>query len=549
MVLVLLPGTGVQAATLSVNCDTGGNLQAKIQAASTGSTILVKGTCLGNFTITGKALTIKGNPTATLEGADTFRPLGINSPGKVVHLVGLTLTGGVAQFGAGILSLADGLTLDRVTVRDNLATSSSAPVTGGGIFAAGNLTLTESTVSGNRARSTNSGGEADGGGIATSGGDLTITDSKVTGNRATADLSAGDADAAGGGIFLSSGELTMKGTTVAANRVVASGPGPVSAIGGGIYSEFGPQTDSVNGSVITGNAATAIASAGHATAAGGGVHETFVHMTASTVSNNLATASGSSVLVQGGGLGAEGATFARSTVSGNRARGASTSSDANTQGGGIAADNMAITASTISRNTAVATTTGSAEANADGGGVRTSEVTITNSTVAFNKVAATSSGSALSSAHGGGLFAAANSSVVDSTIAGNAASASGSTPSAQGGGLSAAELNLEATIVANNSATTGPDCFGGPTSDGHNLVRKPVGCSFTKKPSDIVGQDPKLGALASNGGPTRTMAIAPASPARDAIPKAACAVATDQRGVPRPQGLKCDIGAYERKLP
>ena len=32
-----------------------------------------------------------------------------------------------------LLSLADGLTLDRVTVRDNLATSSSAPATGGGI--------------------------------------------------------------------------------------------------------------------------------------------------------------------------------------------------------------------------------------------------------------------------------------------------------------------------------------------------------------------------------------------------------------------------------
>ena len=545
---VLLPGTGAQAATLSVNCDTGGNLEARIQASSTGSTILVKGTCIGNFTIAGKALTIKGNPTATLDGDDAFRPLGINSPGKVVHLVGLTVTGGVAQFGAGIFSIADGLTLDRVTVKDNLATSSSAPATGGGIFAAGNLTLTDSTVSGNRARTTDGGGEANGGGIATTGGDLTITHSKVTGNRATADLSSGDSDAAGGGIFLSSGELTMKGTTVAANRVVASGPGPVSAIGGGVYTQFAPPTDSVNDSVITGNAATA-SSAGQATAAGGGIHDTRLHVTASTVSNNLAVASGSSVLVQGGGLGAEGVTLTRSTVSGNRARGASTSSDANTQGGGIAAEGVAITASTISRNTAVATTTGPTEANAEGGGVRSLQATVTNSTVAFNKATATSTGSAPASAAGGGLFATANSTVIASTIAGNALSASGSTASADGGGLWAAELDFEATIVANNTATTGPDCFGGPTSDGHNLVRKPVGCSFAKKSTDIVGQDPKLGALAKNGGPTRTMAIALGSPARNAIPQAACAVATDQRGTHRPQGPQCDMGAYERKVP
>jgi hypothetical protein len=36
--------------------------------------------------------------------------------------------------------------------------------------------------------------------------------------------------------------------------------------------------------------------------------------------------------------------------------------------------------------------------------------------------------------------------------------------------------------------------------------------------------------------------------ALDAIPQAACAVAKDQRGVKRPQGPACDIGAYERKI-
>jgi len=86
-------------------------------------------------------------------------------------------------------------------------------------------------------------------------------------------------------------------------------------------------------------------------------------------------------------------------------------------------------------------------------------------------------------------------------------------------------------------------------SDGHNLIQKPSAfCTLTKKPNDKINVDPKLGLLAHNGGPTETMAIAATSPALDAIPKAACAVAKDQRGVPRPQGPSCDIGAYERKI-
>lgn len=49
--------------------------------------------------------------------------------------------------------------------------------------------------------------------------------------------------------------------------------------------------------------------------------------------------------------------------------------------------------------------------------------------------------------------------------------------------------------------------------------------------------------LQDNGGPTHTVALAANSPAIDS--GAALCVDTDQRGVPRPQGFACDIGAYE----
>src|SRR5262249_24417405 len=48
-----------------------------------------------------------------------------------------------------------------------------------------------------------------------------------------------------------------------------------------------------------------------------------------------------------------------------------------------------------------------------------------------------------------------------------------------------------------------------------------------------------------NGGPTATHTLVTASPALDVSPADADCAPTDQRGVPRPQGPACDIGAVE----
>jgi hypothetical protein len=55
--------------------------------------------------------------------------------------------------------------------------------------------------------------------------------------------------------------------------------------------------------------------------------------------------------------------------------------------------------------------------------------------------------------------------------------------------------------------------------------------------------------LADNGGPAPTRLPAATSPLVDQIPKAACdagqSITTDERGVTRPYGSACDIGAVE----
>lgn len=54
--------------------------------------------------------------------------------------------------------------------------------------------------------------------------------------------------------------------------------------------------------------------------------------------------------------------------------------------------------------------------------------------------------------------------------------------------------------------------------------------------------------MGDNGGPTPTMLPQPGSPLLDMIPPASCSEPTDQRGITRPQGPACDIGAVEGEV-
>jgi nitrous oxidase accessory protein NosD len=119
--ILFVPAVG-SAATLSVTCGPGASLQNKIDSAPSGSTILVSGKCIGNFQITGKSLTLRGNPAATLDGNYGGTTLTVEAAGKSVRLERLTVTHGKAVSGGGITKTAGNLILNRVKVTTNEAT-------------------------------------------------------------------------------------------------------------------------------------------------------------------------------------------------------------------------------------------------------------------------------------------------------------------------------------------------------------------------------------------------------------------------------------------
>jgi len=175
-----------------------------------------------------------------------------------------------------------------------------------------------------------------------------------------------------------------------------------------------------------------------------------------------------------------------------------------------------------------------------------STVYIDNSTFTNNSYTGTNFG-------GGAIATGVNMTIIDSTIAGNSVSGTG----AAGGGIWVdTKLTIGGTILSTN---TGGNCAlstnpGTITDEGYNLADDAgTSCSFSSSNKDVIGQDPQLGPLANNGGPTQTMALPLSSPA---IGAGNCAltdasgntITTDQRGLARPDVANlefCDVGAFE----
>jgi hypothetical protein len=170
---------------------------------------------------------------------------------------------------------------------------------------------------------------------------------------------------------------------------------------------------------------------------------------------------------------------------------------------------------------------------------------------------------------GGGIFSLAEDgvadenvvSIINSTIAYNKAEEEPSCvefcTSGPGAGLRASTGTIEAagSIVAFNTETTSgkttnTNCALTSTatilSFGYNLETE-TDCGF-KSTGDLQSASPDFSSSSpqNNGGSTNTLAPEPASPAVDAIPTSfEFCEGLDQRGITRPQGAGCDIGAVE----
>jgi uncharacterized protein (TIGR03437 family) len=291
----------------------------------------------------------------------------------------------------------------------------------------------------------------------------------------------------GGGIH-NKGTMSVTNSTISYNR---------SGSGGGI-DNGGILT--IGNSLILGNV-SAFGSGG-----GGGI----VNETGATLTIANSTLYGNTAAESGGGIINQGAlSIADSSLTRNEAHGSDGVGGALfNQGGGTAS----IVRSTISANVSIH----------DGGGIANttnSTVTVVNSTIASNS--AVDNGGALVNR------ATATTSLVSSTLYGNTGMGGGGIYN-EGNG---SQLSLKNSIVAGNanSLTSAPDdCAGcGGVSAGN-----------------LIGSDPKLGALQSNGGPTQTMLPLPGSPVIGAG-GASAAVTTDQRGQTRPAAGSVDYGAVQ----
>jgi len=121
-------------------------------------------------------------------------------------------------------------------------------------------------------------------------------------------------------------------------------------------------------------------------------------------------------------------------------------------------------------------------------------------------------------------------SIVNTTISNNS-----------GGVKNLESISIRSTIISGNSTF---NCSG--TGDWNSLgnnLQDSTDCNLTDV-SDIQNTDPLLEPLADNGGFTPTMALSENSPAIDTGTNIDCPT-IDQRGVRRPVGSLCDIGAYE----
>jgi len=432
---LMLSNFGAGAATFTVANlnDSGPNSlrQAILDANRTGGSdaIAFAPGLSGTIVLTGGQIAIAGD-------------LAINGPGANV----LSVSGNNASR-IFLVSTGTAVTIDGVTLKDGQPSQGigAGIIIGGAVYNDGNLTISNSVLSGNVA-GTNGFGGGVGGAIWNDSNSLTVVNCTLSGNSS------------GGGAALHNqiGLLTVINSRLTGNTVGGAGSG------GAISNQA---TLQVKNSTVSGNSAYY----------GGGI------ATAGTASITNSTLSDNSALAGGGALANEGLlNVANSTLSGNHA---------GNSGGGVL--NFAFT----------------------------TNLTVNGSTLSGN-----------SAAQGGGIYNMGALTLGNALVSGNVAPIGSEIGTMTG-------LSPPANLV----------------SQGHNLVGVSAASGVQGAilgPSDIVptvGIGSILAPLTNNGGPTLTHLPVPGSPAIDAGDNALVppGVTGDQRGFPRIENGKVDIGAVE----
>jgi len=490
-------------------------------------------------------LTIHGNGATIARdtSAPAFRLLGVWQ--AALSLDHVTLSGGSSNGlmpegggsgGGAIMAAVSTLVIDHATFSGNTsaggadgagpgAANGGAGGGGGAIFAngPGTLTISDSFFDGNStgaggASSPGGGDGGDGGvgGAVAAWGTVTLT--------LTRDVFTGNQTGAGGD------GVTLGGDGGAGGAVAQMYGGSVQVAD----STFGGNTPEDGNSTGDGGTGTAGDGGG---GSGGALHTTApTTVTGSTFTLN-------STGTRGGGAGGAGAGGGAFLTAGGGNPGPLTVADsafdrnsASTGGGGLFTATSATGVVTVTGSTFTGNTAGGG-----GGGMAANWGTaiVANSTFYGNQ-AGSGPGGAIQTYQ-------ATTRVTNSTVAGNASELTA------GGVFGDLPMSMANTIVAGNSSPFGnQNCDPGTTIEdrGGNLTFDGYGC-----PATFLTADPKLLPLASNGGPTQTMALDDGSAAIGASIGSIClapvgppdygAGGVDQRGVARLLS-GCDIGAYER---
>ena len=331
---------------------------------------------------------------------------------------------------------------------------------------------------------------------------VTIFDSQFTGNF-------------GGGAYIAgSGSVSLTNTHIADNIARLDG--------GGIY---------VRDSILTVSGGSSISGNTTEYGRGGGIFSESTDMELGHLDVDRSVIVGNKALRSSGGgiyISDGSATIKDTTIDNNEA--------GNSGAGIMAAGDLDVDGSTISHNTS----------SAHGAGIYMHagrRVSLVNTTISTNTV--TGEGKFA----GGILNAGGHLEITHSTIANNGTNG-------QVGGVVNLTINssspsamINNTIVAGNwagSAHVADDYWAGTNTTGTgNLFGYYRGAPPT---GNLINTDPWLGPLKDNGGPTKTHALLPDSPAIDAgIDALAEALLLDQRGpgFARLEGSAVDIGAFE----